>query len=155
MKVAAAGALVMIAVCGGFFAYFTRVALHDARVRNSYRPARCTVLRAEPVYTPDSDSTSRKPYGTWWSTLTVRYATPSGVVTAIAQSSPATSTPGHPRFPERVERFAPGAEVPCWYDPEATGEVTVEQPGYKTAFALLVPLAGIVGGIMALREVFR
>ncbi|HVG24424.1 MAG TPA: hypothetical protein VND45_09745, partial [Thermoanaerobaculia bacterium] len=60
-----------------------------------------------------------------------------------------------PSFPKLVERFSPGAEVPCWYDPDTMGDVTVEQPGYKTAFLLLLPLAGIAGGVLALRQGIR
>jgi hypothetical protein len=145
----------MILVAAGFGIYLARVARRDARIRNDYRQSRCTVVGLKTVYAPDAESTTRDPRGTWWTEFTVRYDTASGPVTSVAQLTPITSIAGHPDVPRVAAGVPHEGPVPCWYDPAAPNAVALERPGYLTLVLLLIPLAGMLGGALALRETLR
>ncbi len=156
MKWLALGGLVMILVCGGFLVYLVGVAREDAHIRAAYRETRCTVLHASAHFTEDAEESPRDhPIGVWWTAFTVRYGTPGGEVTSVAKYTLATTARGGERSPVIAPGFPIGSQVPCWFDPEATKDVVLQRPDYRTLVLPLIPLAGVFVGFLALRQAFR
>ena len=155
MKPLALGGLVAILVCGGFLVYLVGVARGDAHIRAAYRESRCTIVSVATHFTEDADATRRRRTGTWWSAFTVRYDTPDGTVTSVAKHTLATAVHGWRGSPIVAPGFPIGIQVPCWFDPEATKDVVLEIPDYRTLLLPLLPLVGVIGGLLLLRHAFR
>jgi hypothetical protein len=121
-------ALLAVVVALGFWTLFGSMARRDWRSL-SWPGTTCTVLDRRP------------------GVLALRYQ--AGGVETISTGS---DTGMRPRSEQERERWAPGAAVPCWFDPDDPGDILVVR-GFGAAYLFaLFPLPVFLFGVWRLRS---
>ena len=123
-------------IAAGFLLVFASLARHDLRVLRDYREAACVVTDTG----RHSRSSGKGRYATTFAEpfVALRFEVDGRPAHGTGFDSGSHLRRGANWPPREMQSFEPGAEVPCWYDPEDPAHaVVVRGPGGAYLFALL------------------
>ena len=125
----------------------TGVAAPEWRINHEFRPARGTILAKGLARTTVADPPAAV-ITNWRPCLLVRYEAQGRLQEAWSQGSAVENTPDREVARRRLDAWALGAEIPCWYDP-ASPRTVVLRRGYNWwlwLLSLLLPGALVLIG---------